>query len=216
MYVCYFFLLTANIAAWGIYKWGKSKQLGVASAFILCLSLATSLLGGLLLASDLRGLHLNPRNPDFFNAHALSLYFRYFLLAGMVLSLWSFKRTITQFQILDRKVYEFILHLTCVWYLTSELIHILELLESENSYKLGISILWGTYSLFLIIIGIWRKNQGLRIGAFSLFALTLVKLFFYDIANMSTISKTIVFVALGLLLLVISFLYNKFKARINE
>ena len=44
-----------------------------------------------------------------------------------------------------------------------------------------------------------------------LFGITLVKLFLYDIATMTTIGKTIVFVLLGILLLIISFLYNKYK-----
>jgi len=39
----------------------------------------------------------------------------------------------------------------------------------------------------------------------------LAKLFFYDIAELDTISKTILFVTLGITLLVVSFLYNKYK-----
>jgi len=46
--------------------------------------------------------------------------------------------------------------------------------------------------------------------------LTLLKLFFYDIAELDTISKTVVFVSLGVLLLTISFLYNKYKDFIFE
>jgi len=38
----------------------------------------------------------------------------------------------------------------------------------------------------------------------------------YDISNLSTISKTIVLIILGLLLLIISFLYNKFKDKISD
>jgi uncharacterized membrane protein len=48
-----------------------------------------------------------------------------------------------------------------------------------------------------------------------LFAVTLLKLFFYDISYLDTISKTIVFVSLGILLLIISFLYNKYKNLIS-
>ncbi|GAL76189.1 hypothetical protein JCM19275_595 [Nonlabens ulvanivorans] len=55
----------------------------------------------------------------------------------------------------------------------------------------------------------------MRIGGMALFAITLIKLFFYDIAHLNTISKTIVFVSLGILLLIISFLYNKNKNKIN-
>ena len=53
-------------------------------------------------------------------------------------------------------------------------------------------------------------------AAIALFALTLVKLFFYDIAGLDTISKTVIFVSLGILLLIISFLYNKYKNLIFE
>jgi uncharacterized membrane protein len=47
-----------------------------------------------------------------------------------------------------------------------------------------------------------------------LFGITLIKLFFYDIAQLDTIFKTVIFISLGLLLLVISFLYNKYKKRL--
>ena len=56
-----------------------------------------------------------------------------------------------------------------------------------------------------------RLGAFIRIAAISLFGLTLLKLFLYDIAHLSTISKTIVFISLGLILLVISFIYNKYK-----
>ncbi len=39
----------------------------------------------------------------------------------------------------------------------------------------------------------------------------LVKLFFYDAADLDTIPRTILFVALGITLLIASFLYNKYK-----
>jgi uncharacterized membrane protein len=88
--------------------------------------------------------------------------------------------------------------------------------ESDQSYKLGLSILWGVYALLLIILGIWKNKKYLRISAIVLFGVTLVKLFFYDIASLNGISKTIVFVSLGLLLLIISFLYNKYKHKITD
>lgn len=76
--------------------------------------------------------------------------------------------------------------------------------------------MWGIYALALIVIGIYKRKTYLRISAIVLFALTLVKIFFYDIADLSTISKTVVFISLGVLLLIISFLYNKFKDVISE
>ena len=87
----------------------------------------------------------------------------------------------------------------------------MDLSGSEQSYKLGLSILWGLYALLLIALGIWKNKKYLRIGAIILFSFALIKLFFYDISSLNTISKTIVFVSLGILLLIISFLYNKYK-----
>ncbi|MBT8290297.1 MAG: DUF2339 domain-containing protein, partial [Muriicola sp.] len=46
------------------------------------------------------------------------------------------------------------------------------------------------------------------------FSITLIKLVFYDLANLNTLAKTGLFVVLGVLLLIISFLYNKFRSRI--
>jgi uncharacterized membrane protein len=63
----------------------------------------------------------------------------------------------------------------------------------------------------LVVVGIWRKAPYLRYSAIVLFGATLVKLFFYDIAHLDAIAKTIVLVSLGLLMLGISFLYNKYR-----
>ena len=46
----------------------------------------------------------------------------------------------------------------------------------------------------------------------ALLAITLVKLFTYDISNASEAGKIIAFIILGLVLLIISFMYQKIKA----
>lgn len=107
--------------------------------------------------------------------------------------------------------FDIMLYLSIIWVASSELINWMDIAHSTQSYKLGLSILWGVYALLMIVIGIWKKKKHLRIGAIALFAATLLKLFFYDISYLDTISKTIVFVSLGVLLLIISFLYNKYK-----
>jgi uncharacterized membrane protein len=111
--------------------------------------------------------------------------------------------------------FDFLLHISVLWIASSELINWMDIAASTQSYKLGLSILWGIYSLFLISIGIGKKKKYLRIGAIALFGVTLIKLFFYDISHLDTIAKTIVLVSLGVLLLIISFLYNKYKHLIS-
>jgi len=112
--------------------------------------------------------------------------------------------------------FDIFLHIVLLTVLSNELINWMDLSGSEQSYKLGLSILFGVYSLLLIILGIWKKKLHLRIGAIVLFSLTLLKLFFYDLSSLDTIAKTIVFVVLGILLLIISFLYAKYKHVIFE
>jgi uncharacterized membrane protein len=79
-----------------------------------------------------------------------------------------------------------------------------------------LSILWGIYALVLIVIGISKQQKHLRVIAITMFSITLVKLFLYDTEGLGTIGKTVVFVSVGVLLLIVSFLYNQFKSNLLE
>jgi uncharacterized membrane protein len=105
-------------------------------------------------------------------------------------------------------------HIIFLCVLTSELFNWMHLMNTESIYKLGLSLLWSGYGFGMIIYGIWKRAKHLRIMAFILFGLTIFKLFFYDIAHQSTISKTIVMISLGAVLLIVSFLYNKYMENI--
>ena len=77
--------------------------------------------------------------------------------------------------------------------------------------KIGYPILWGILSFALLIFGIKRQWKQLRIIALSLLGLTILKLFAYDINNVSETGKIIAFILLGVLILIISFVYQKIK-----
>jgi uncharacterized membrane protein len=110
-----------------------------------------------------------------------------------------------------RMEFDLFFHICLLTAASNELINWMDIAGSETSYKLGLSILFGVYALLLIVLGIWKKKLHLRIAAIVLFSGTLLKLFFYDLSALSTIGKTIVFLILGILLLIISFLYNKYR-----
>jgi uncharacterized membrane protein len=82
--------------------------------------------------------------------------------------------------------------------------------------KIGFPILWGVLSFTLLILGIRRNWKQLRIIALSLLGLTIAKLFLYDINNVSETGKIIAFILLGILILVISFVYQKIKRLVLE
>jgi uncharacterized membrane protein len=78
-------------------------------------------------------------------------------------------------------------------------------------YKAGLSILWSFCSFALIWLGIKYNFQPLRIMGLTLFTITLVKLFFYDIRNVPPGGKIAAFILLGILLLTVSFMYQRLK-----
>ncbi|HKC36838.1 MAG TPA: DUF2339 domain-containing protein, partial [Chitinophagaceae bacterium] len=78
-------------------------------------------------------------------------------------------------------------------------------------YKAGLSILWSICSFIMMWLGMHYKFRPLRIISLSLFTLTLVKLFVYDIRNIPPGGKIAAFILLGILLLTVSFMYQRLK-----
>ena len=191
----------------------KLQQLGLINLVLSALAIGFFLTQGLYAISELRESYLEQSLSAYYNRGATNILIRYFSFAFVALNIFACHRYIQQdfIKINLKKGFDLLLHITILWIVSSELIHWMDMAESSQLYKLGLSILWGIYSLLLIVLGIWKKKKHLRIGAISLFGATLLKLFFYDIAGLDTIAKTVVFVSLGILLLIISFLYNKYK-----
>ena len=199
--------------------WIRSRILAAANLVVNLLTILSFLVGGLYALSLLRESYLTPSQSEYFSAGSWNLYIRYAslaFLAGLLFATWRYIRDRELIGVQLRIPFELLLHLAVLWVASSEWIHWMDIADPGQSYKLGLSILWGVYALLLIVLGIWRRKGYLRISAIALFGVTLLKLFLYDIAHLSTIGKTIIFVSLGVLLLVISFLYNKYKNTIFD
>ncbi len=78
-------------------------------------------------------------------------------------------------------------------------------------YKAGLSIVWSICSFILMWLGMKYNFRTLRIISLSLFTITLAKLFSYDIRNIPPGGKIAAFILLGVLLLVVSFMYQRLK-----
>jgi len=83
-------------------------------------------------------------------------------------------------------------------------------------HKTGYSVLWGVISFVLIRAGMKQKDRMMRIIALSLFSLTLLKLFLIDIKGISEGGKILAFISLGIILLVVSFMYQRLKKLLLE
>lgn len=207
-----------SLLAFANLKRYKNAALGFANLGLCAAVLLIFLTAGLFTLGALRESYLLQTDAAAFSRGIYHISIRYISLgfaAGLIFAVYKyFRRDFIREHIADELLalaFDFLFYFSLLVIVSSELLHWMEIFGYEDSAKLGLSILWGVYSLGLIVVGIARHKKHLRIAAIALFALTLVKLFFYDIAELGTISKTVVFVSLGILLLVISFLYNKYK-----
>lgn len=194
----------------------KNKLFGIITTGLIALVIIVFLTQGLYTLGELRDSYLKQPLVEYFQRGTFNVGIRYIAIAFAILALVACVKSLREYlpQKAFKIVFDLFLHTTILWIASNELLTWLELTHSTS--KLGLSILWGIYSLLLIALGIWKKMKHLRIGAISLFGITLIKLFTYDISHLDTIAKTAVFVSLGILLLIISFLYNKYKHIISN
>jgi len=78
----------------------------------------------------------------------------------------------------------------------------------------AISVLWALFASGLMALGFARSNRPARYASFGLFGLTLAKVFLMDMAELRAIHRIVSFLILGLLLVVASFFYSRFRSRI--
>lgn len=206
-------ILFITALSWLNLVWIKKKTLSYTSLLLSLVATLWLLTNGLEAFSALQSSYSSagtglPSQPSLLNIGV-----RYIVYACTALMLMAAYKTVHQdfIQGTTKTTYYLMLHFLVLLVASYELSSWLEIGGATQSNKLAISILWGLYSLFLISVGIWKKNKPLRIGAIVLFGATLFKLFLYDISQLNTVAKTIVFVSLGVLLLIISFMYNKYK-----
>lgn len=192
----------------------KNQLLANASSIAAVFSLTLFLTVGLYGLGELKNAYLYNIQGEYY-VQPRSLiglrYISYVLLAGLIYGLYQTIQTFFAGNKEYKKWFEVGFSGTILWLIASEMVNALELGGYNDIYKLAISILFGVFALGLIAYGINKGKRHLRIAAIVLFAATLLKLFLYDLADMGTISKTIAMISLGVLLLTISFLYNKFK-----
>ena len=85
---------------------------------------------------------------------------------------------------------------------------------APRAHFAAISVLWTLYSIALIAMGFLKNSAILRQFAIGLFGVTMMKVFFIDMSNVSTPYRIISFTVLGVMLIGASYLYHRFKDRI--
>jgi len=79
--------------------------------------------------------------------------------------------------------------------------------------QLGLSMLWTVYAGATLAWGFLRRSVALRYAALCLFGLTIVKVFFVDMASVKTAYRMLSLFVLGVVLLLVGLLYQKSSRR---
>src|ERR671930_377645 len=79
-----------------------------------------------------------------------------------------------------------------------------------------VSAFWGVLGLVALYAGLRRRRRTLRYGGFALFGFSLAKLFLYDLAALSSITRALSFLAVGAVLLLGGVFYQRLSAELEE
>lgn len=88
--------------------------------------------------------------------------------------------------------------------------------DLENQQQLFLSAIWLLYSIALMTAGMMRHNRNVRIASMTVFGFTILKIFLFDLSFLETLYRIFSFIGLGVILLAVSYAYQKFKDIILE
>jgi uncharacterized membrane protein len=140
-------------------------------------------------------------HSDYFPSYNTGRYFSFFGILGIFYLLMNqkdnAKNTIVWFS------------LATLWILSLELSQWSIVFGFGAGYKIVLTLLWVTFSIGMIYRGLIKNSVLLRSTAMAILGISLVKLFFYDLIHLSTITKVVVFMLVGALLLVGAYFYQR-------
>ena len=82
--------------------------------------------------------------------------------------------------------------------------------------QLSLSVVWAIYGGGMLTVGIARRSKLLRVMALLLLGLTIFKVFLFDLSSLEKLYRIISFIVLGVILLAVSFLYQRYRQRMAE
>lgn len=88
--------------------------------------------------------------------------------------------------------------------------------DSRQSGQVLLSAFWALTGLGAIVYGLLRDARRLRLGGLALLALAVTKVYTYDLAELEELARVLSFIALGLLLLVGAFAYQRIQIGVGD
>jgi len=72
------------------------------------------------------------------------------------------------------------------------------------------SIAWALFAFALLLVGMRQKSEAVRYAGLALLLITLIKLFLHDLGSLSQLYRIGAFIGVAMILIVISFVYQRF------
>jgi len=111
-------------------------------------------------------------------------------------------------------------NLIVLWYLSLETADFWnrrrEIGDIWNAKQVSLSLLWLVYASGVMVVGMLRKVQALRLLAIVTFGITILKVFLFDLSGLHGGYRVLSLIGLGVILLVVSYLYQRNKAKFTQ
>jgi uncharacterized membrane protein len=78
------------------------------------------------------------------------------------------------------------------------------------------SIAWALFALLLLVVGMRKQTASARYAGLALLSVTIVKLFFHDLSRLDQLYRIGAFIAVAVIAILASFLYQRFLAAANK
>src|SRR5215813_7299439 len=78
------------------------------------------------------------------------------------------------------------------------------------------SIAWALFALLLLIVGIRKRTAATRYAGLAMLGVTILKLFFHDLSQLDQLYRIGAFIAVAVIAIVASFLYQRFLAAASK
>ena len=88
--------------------------------------------------------------------------------------------------------------------------------SAELVRQMMLSATWGAYAAGLTAVGIKRRYAPVRYLALVVFGITVLKVFFVDFSQLDSVYRIVSSIALGLLLMGASYLYQRYDGRLGD
>ena len=192
--------------------WIKNRTLALVSLLAILLVVGVLLLHGLPILNQMAANHFDRDGTGLFFGR-MNFLMRYLILGIVKILMYLGYRSVKDHVVEEylKRTWWIMVYVISLSFTSFEYLHWTHVIGADNQYRLGLSVIWGVFALGLIVYGIWKKLGYVRLTAMVLLVITLIKLFAYDLAEAGTVTKTVSFISLGVILLLVSYLYNRYK-----